>query len=235
MSDPAAASAADWVILAVKAQDTPTTWPWLDRLVGPATRVAVLQNGLDLRERLPEWIPAEHVLPVSVYLSAARDDAGDVRVQHLGPLVVPSGELGSAFADLMRGQLDVCQTDRFEVESWRKFMLNLVSNSLGALTDRPGGAVLGTPLRSTAVQMMDEAVAVARAVGLPLSHADVEAALGAIAALPANAMTSMQSDRRKGRPLERPFLSGALVDTADRSGVPVPVTRAIDSLLIAIG
>jgi 2-dehydropantoate 2-reductase len=234
MADPATATVADWVIIAVKAQDTRTTWPWLRRLVGPVTRVAVLQNGLDIGERMPEWIPGEHVLPVSVYLSAVRDEAGDVRVQRLGPLVVPQGALGSEFADLLGCRLDVHETDRFEVESWRKFMLNLVSNSLGAPTDRTTGAVLCTPLRATAAQMLDEAVTVARAVGVPLSDTDVAATIGSIAALPAHTVTSMQSDRRRGRPLERRFLSGTLVAMADRVGVPVPVTRAVDSLLVAI-
>src|SRR4051812_45457421 len=47
LTDPAAARAVDWVLVCTKAYDVAGAAAWLDRLVGPETRVAVLQNGVE--------------------------------------------------------------------------------------------------------------------------------------------------------------------------------------------
>lgn len=47
-TDPdAVAGPVDWLLLAVKAHQTPAAAPWLRALAGPDTVVAVLQNGVD--------------------------------------------------------------------------------------------------------------------------------------------------------------------------------------------
>src|SRR5690242_4905063 len=50
MTDPGAAPAMDWVIVATKAYDVPGAAKWLERLRARATPVAVLQNGVEHRE-----------------------------------------------------------------------------------------------------------------------------------------------------------------------------------------
>src|SRR6202045_5381555 len=47
LTDPAQAKPADWVLLCTKTHATAATAPWLKRLCTRATRVAVLQNGVD--------------------------------------------------------------------------------------------------------------------------------------------------------------------------------------------
>ena len=44
LTDPAQAEQSDWVLLCTKAQDTPSSAPWLRQLCGPRTSVAVLQG-----------------------------------------------------------------------------------------------------------------------------------------------------------------------------------------------
>jgi 2-dehydropantoate 2-reductase len=56
VSDPAALEPVDWVVLATKAVSDPSVW--MGRLVGPQTKVAVLQNGIDLRRRVRRWARA---------------------------------------------------------------------------------------------------------------------------------------------------------------------------------
>ena len=60
VADPAAAVPADWVMLCTKAHQTASAAPWLARLCGPDTRVAVLQNGID------------HAARTSPYANSAR-------------------------------------------------------------------------------------------------------------------------------------------------------------------
>lgn len=54
----------DWVVLATKAHQTSKAAPWLAALTGPATRIAVLQNGVEHRERVVPLV-AGRVVPVT--------------------------------------------------------------------------------------------------------------------------------------------------------------------------
>jgi 2-dehydropantoate 2-reductase len=83
--------------------------------------------------------------------------------------------------------------------------------------------------------MMDtalhESITVARGRQIPLPASTFAEIQAATAALPANARSSMLEDIERGRPLELPWLSGAVVRIADEVGVDVPTHRLIVALL----
>src|SRR5256885_16441378 len=72
LTDPAQAEQSDWVLLCTKAQDTPSSAPWLKRLCGPRTRVAVLQNGIGHVDRLKPLVGNAIVVPTLVYYNGER-------------------------------------------------------------------------------------------------------------------------------------------------------------------
>src|SRR3569623_950321 len=84
LTDPAAASPADWVLVVTKTQDTAAAAPWLERLCTPATRVAVLQNGIDHVERVAPLAKGATVVPVIVYYNGERLAADRVRMRVAG-------------------------------------------------------------------------------------------------------------------------------------------------------
>src|SRR6185437_12805785 len=47
LTDPAEARPVDWVLVCTKAYDVAGAAAWLEGLLGPETRVAVLQNGVE--------------------------------------------------------------------------------------------------------------------------------------------------------------------------------------------
>src|ERR1700754_229429 len=51
LTEPSDAEPVDWVLLATKGHQVAGTAPWLARLCGPNTTVAVLQNGVEHVER----------------------------------------------------------------------------------------------------------------------------------------------------------------------------------------
>ena len=67
LTDPAQAKPVDWVLVCTKTQDTPSSAPWLQRLCGPNTRVAALQNGITHAERLAPFVGHATVVPTIVY------------------------------------------------------------------------------------------------------------------------------------------------------------------------
>jgi 2-dehydropantoate 2-reductase len=76
-----------------------------------------------------------------------------------------------------------------------------------------------------------EAVAVGRAMGVPLAEDYAEQRMKFIEALPAQMTASMQGDLARGNRLEVPWLSGAVVEMGKQLGVPTPLNRAVSDIL----
>ncbi|MFZ2075447.1 MAG: 2-dehydropantoate 2-reductase N-terminal domain-containing protein [Xanthobacteraceae bacterium] len=71
LTDPAPAKPVDWVLVCTKTHQTEAAAPWLARLCTPATRVAVLQNGIDHVARVAPLARGATIVPVLVYYAGA--------------------------------------------------------------------------------------------------------------------------------------------------------------------
>ena len=231
VSDPAALGPVDWVLLATKAVSDPGVW--LDRLVGPETKVAVLQNGIDLPRRVRRWLPPERVVPVTVTIAAERTAANEVTVVHVNELVTEATRLGAEFAAMFRPVLRVRTSVDHRSESWRKLMLNAVVNPLTTITGGSAVDCLNEALLPTARTILTEALHVAEATGVTMDWTEVDDCIERIRAIGAH-LSSMQMDFRLGRPLEHHFITGAVIDHAASVGVDVPVIRAVHGLLVQL-
>lgn len=224
----------DWVLLTVKAQDTPSTAGWLDAHVGPDTVVVALQNGVDHGERVQPLVGAATVLPALVMASAERTSAGHV-THHMGNLlIVPECAAADRFAALLAGGPQVRQDPDFTTAAWRKLMVNVAANCITAITVRRAEVLRDDGVRALCRTILDETVLAGRAVGAALTEDDVRFVLGLYDAYPDSNGSSMYYDRLAGRPLEHALIPGAVVRAAERGGVAVPVTRAIWTLTKAI-
>ncbi|MEG3181474.1 2-dehydropantoate 2-reductase N-terminal domain-containing protein [Sphingomonas sp. LT1P40] len=135
-TDPATATEVDWVIVATKTYDAPGAARWLERLAGPHTRVAILQNGVEHRSRFPGLDPAQ-IVPVIVDIPAERRAPGDVIQRRTGTMLVPADAAGKAFTALFtHTPIDVQCTDDWLSAAWRKLAINC-AGAVNALTLRP--------------------------------------------------------------------------------------------------
>src|SRR5262249_14259835 len=66
LTDPAQASAVDWVLVTTKAYDAAGAAAWLPSLRHRETRVVVLQNGVEHVERFAPWVTAEFLVPAVI-------------------------------------------------------------------------------------------------------------------------------------------------------------------------
>jgi 2-dehydropantoate 2-reductase len=231
VSDPAALEPVDWVILATKAVSDPSAW--MDRLVGPQTKVAVLQNGIDLRRRVRRWAGAARVVPVTVSIAAERTAANEVTVVHENELVTEATPLAAEFAALFGPQLRIRTARDHRSEAWRKLMLNVAVNSMTTITGGSAVDCLNDTLLPTTRTILVEALHVAEATGIELTWNEVDDTVERIRRIGAH-LSSMQVDFRLGRPTEHQFISGAVIENAESVGVQVPVIRAMHALLVQL-
>ena len=237
LTDPAQAKPVDWVLVVTKTQDTAAAAPWLARLCTPATRVAVLQNGIDHVERVTPLSNGAAVVPVIVYYNGERLAPDRVRMRVAGEhdLAVPDAEGGRAFAALTHGTpLRVVVEPDFVTLKWRKLLLNAVANPITALTMQRQAVLRRPGIHALCVDVLEETVKVARADGATLADDEPKLVMERLMQFSPELGTSMYFDRMAGRSFEVEALTGAVVAAGERHGIATPLNRVFLALLRAI-
>ncbi|HEY6376841.1 MAG TPA: 2-dehydropantoate 2-reductase, partial [Edaphobacter sp.] len=202
VSDPDAAPAVDWVMAATKAYAVAGAAKWLERLCAESAPVAVLQNGVEHRERFASFVDAERIVPVIVDCPAERESRERI-VQRGGmSLKVPEGGLGAEFVELFAGTAaDAATVPDWVTVAWRKLCHNS-AGVLAALLLRPNEVMHDAAIAEVALQIVRECVAVGRAEGAVLSDAVPDEVLAAYRKAAPDGVNSMLADRLAGRPME---------------------------------
>ena len=238
LTDPQAATPVDWVLLATKAHHTASAAPWLARLCGPSTRVAVLQNGIDHAARVAPFIGAATAVPIMVYFNGERLAPDRMRMRRVGgagDMEAADDADGRAFAQLLDGTpISVQLIADFKTQAWRKLLINAVANPMTCLTLRRQEVLRRPDIHALCLAVLDEAVAVARADGARLAPDEPAQTMAKLMTFGPELGTSMYFDRLAGRPLEVEALTGAIVAAGDRLGIPTPLNATLLTLLRAV-
>lgn len=233
LTDPDRAAPVDWVLVATKTYDTAGAAAWLARLLGPATLVAVLQNGVEHVARFSPFVPARRIVPAVVDMPAERVAPGRIRQRRMGTIVVPDGPEGRSFAALFgHTPIAVSTTPDFLTAAWHKLAVSC-AGAVNALTLKPAGIAHREPVAEVMRALVAECVAVGRAEGADLPDDLPRAVVEGYRSGPADKVSSMHADRAAGRPLELCARNGAIVRAGARHGVPTPVNAMIVALLEA--
>jgi 2-dehydropantoate 2-reductase len=237
LTDPDQAKPADWVLLCTKTHATASAAPWLKQLCKPATRVAVLQNGIDHVARVAPLADGATVVPVIVYYNGERLAADHVKLRRGADqdFVVADDDAGRAFAQLFEATpLRVHLGDDFTTLAWRKLLINAVASPVTALTLQRQAVLRRAEIQTLCLAVLEEAIAVGRAEGAQLADDEAARTLATLFTFSGELGTSMYFDRVANRPLEHEALTGAIVSAGERRGIATPLNRALLALLRAI-
>jgi 2-dehydropantoate 2-reductase len=241
--DPGALGEVDVVLVAVKAWQVAEAAEGLKPMLGAATFVVPLQNGIEAPDTLAAALGRNRVLGGLCRIIVYVEGPGHVR--HVGvPPSVTFGELdapGSPRAEALRAAFARARGVRAEIAPdvraamWEKFLFIAATSGVGALTRAPVGIIRSQPeTRALLTQALAEIHAVALAQGIALPADAVETTLTFVDALPADGTMSMQRDVIEGRPSELEAQIGAVVRLGEASGVPVPLHRTIYAALLPL-
>jgi 2-dehydropantoate 2-reductase len=236
--DPSTIGPVDIVFFTVKLYDTQTALRHLSPLVGPDTIVIPFQNGVDSIDVLNEAVGKEHVAGGTAYVSAVIDEPGVIRHTTMDRLIF-GPVVGAAPAQLVelrdagrRAKFDAVLSERILVDVWAKFVRLSVFSSMTAVTRCPIGPIREDPeLRALMETAWHESILVARAKQIPLPSTIFTDIQETTATIPPYSRSSMLEDLERGRPLELPWLSGAVIRIAREVGIEVPTHHLLVSLL----
>jgi len=231
ITDPKRAPAVDWVLVATKAYDAMGAAGWFPGLVARGAPVAILQNGVEHRERFASFLPPDKIVPVMVDCPAERSSAGQIRQRGRAKMVVSDDENGRAFAGLFAGTaIDVTLTTDFKSTVWRKLCVN-AAGAISALLLKPAGVMRDERLGDIARGLVRECIAVGRAEGAILDDALVETVLLGYRQAPADGVNSLHADRAAGRPMEIDARNGVIVRLGRKHGMATPYNEMAVALL----
>ncbi len=224
----------DWVLVATKAYDATSTAPWLNALVGPTTRVAILQNGVEHRERFAGLVPPDQLLAVMVDLPAERSEFGALRQRGPAVLRVPNDELGRAFVALFAGTgVDAKTSDDFLSVLWRKLAIN-APGAVNALLLMPNRIAHDPAIAELMRGIILEVITVGYAEGAKLDVPLADKILASMRRSAPDGVNSLHADRAAGRPMEVDARNGAVVRAGERHGIPTPLNHMAATLLGAL-
>ena len=242
--DPGQLGEVDVVLVAVKAWQVAEAAEGLKPMLGPATFVVPLQNGIEAPDLLAAALGRDRVLGGLCRIIAWAEEPGHIRHAGVAPSVTfgeldapgssPRAEaLRAAFARARGVQAEVAPDVRAAM--WEKFLFIAATSGLGALTRAPAGIIRSQPeTRALLRQALGEIHAVALARGIALPADGVERTLTFVDTLPADGTMSMQRDVIEGRPSELEAQIGAVVRLGEAGGVPVPLHRTIYAALLPL-
>lgn len=227
-------------------------------------RVVVLQNGL-CEERVAAVVGEERVIGAIVAWGASMPEPGRYERTAAGGFQI--GRLSTApdadvrrIAELLEAIGPTTITQNLRGARWSKLALNCAVSALGTIAgERLGPLVRVRRYRRLALEIMTEAVAVARAEGIALEKvagtldlewialSDADRAATASVGLTAKhalllavglryrrLRSSMLAAIERGRTPAIDFLNGEVVSRGARRGVPAPVNRKICEAVWAI-
>lgn len=242
-ADPHAMPRVDLVVVALKSTSNDLYEPLIRPLISNGTAVLTLQNGLGNEDRLAQLFGRERVLGGIAFTCINRTgpgaihhiDHGLIRLGEFAPDAAPPGR-AERIAAMFRDSRVPCEpVPDLHKARWEKLVWNVPFNGLGAVMDLATDRLLATPAgRELVAGIMHEVVAAARANGANVSEAIVQKMIDNTATMGAY-LSSMQIDRREGRPLEIEAILGEPLRRAESRGVPTPRLRSMYEMARAIG
>lgn len=233
-TDPSQAEPADWVIVATKAYDAAGAGAWLGPLCRQGALVAVIQNGVEHRERFAPYVQPEQIVPVIIDCPAERRAPENVHQRGLAELFIQADVPGRSFAALFAGSAaQVTLTNDFLSAAWRKLCINS-AGSISALLGKPAGVFRDEAIGEATLEVVRECAAVGRAVGAVLKDDLPQKVLAQYRNYPADSMNSLLADRLAGRPMETDARIGVIVRCGRQHSIPTPRNGLLLALLEAV-
>jgi 2-dehydropantoate 2-reductase len=230
--EPAEIGPVDIVMYAVKLGDVESAAHKLKPLLHERTLVIPFQNGVESPDMVAKVIGKKHVLPGVAYIATSISSPGVVT--HTGTMQgLHVGAGAEAFVAAAKAAgINIEQAQDIDLVRWQKFVFLVGMSGTTTLSRQPLGVIRADPdLRATLQAAMTETWRLGRQHGMRLADDFIADRMRFADTLHADMKTSMQHDLEAGKPLEAPWLCGAVVRMSDEAGLDAPVNRTIYAAL----
>lgn len=235
-TDPESIGEVGLVVVLVKAYHTVQAIERAKSVIGGATSVLSLQNGLGNTDTLAELLGPDRVLGGVTHSGSVVIGPGEVRFSgkekktFIGEV---NGKMTPRVESIVRlfnsAGLNTEATSSILDVIWNKLLVNVAVSALSAVTRLPHGGMSQVPeVKQCAFEAVAEAVRVAKACGIRLSTENPEQVWAtATQGLPPEHKTSMLKDIENKAPTEIGTIAGAVVKYGKKHGIATPVNSTL--------
>jgi 2-dehydropantoate 2-reductase len=227
----------DYGIVATKAIHTRNAIAQVARAFDENSTVCSVQNGVGNEEIIAEQVkyvirgttfPAGHpIAPGHIGF----DIKGDTWIGPFEPTHTPMSKVEELAALITRSGMNTIALPDARGAQWTKLIFNAATNPVGALTLlHHGAATRFAPTGQLFNDLIAEGEAVAKALGISL-HGDPRALVQKGANAPGKHRASMLQDVIAKRQTEVDFMSGAIVNWGEKTGIPTPLNKVMWELI----
>ena len=232
----------DVVIVAVKTYDNDMALPLLKPMIGPATSVLTLQNGVDSVRELARIVGEPAVVGGTTYVATALAAPGVIEQTGTHRRIV----FGEVFGELPRASERVSRIHEAfagadiqsepvadgRVPIWEKFIFLVPLAGFTGGARLPIGPLWADPfIRAQFLEGCREIERLARAEGVPVAANTIERISAYVDGIPGSMRSSLLIDLSMGKRTEVEALHGSVVRRARKAGVPVPIMSTLYAVL----
>jgi 2-dehydropantoate 2-reductase len=241
-SDTSRVGIVDVVIFAVKSYSNDEAIPMLSALVGSATSVLTLQNGVDSADQIARAVGESVTIAGATYVATALEAPG---------LIVQTGThrrivFGEVFGDRSRvsprvasiceamTSADILAEAVADARSplWEKFVYLAPFAGFTGAARLPIGPLRQEPaIRRLILEASHEVEQVGRAEGVSLPAELPANLIRYLDALPGETRSSLLIDLQQGKPIEVEALQGSVTRRGQNTGVPTPIMSTLYAVL----
>lgn len=232
---------ADLVIISVKSYDTKEAIKHALPLIGKATTILTLQNGIGNLEIIGEIAGQGKIIAGVTNQGATLLDTGIVRHAGRGETII--GGLDGKITPELRSLREIFNKSGIETKIsrdikgllWSKLIINAGINALSAITRLANGKLIefeGT--RRILREAAAEATKVAKRKRIKLIYDDPLAKVEAVCEATAANISSMLQDVLKKKRTEIDFINGVVVRQGQELGIATPINSLLTDLVKTI-
>jgi 2-dehydropantoate 2-reductase len=230
-NDPGEVAAVDLILFCVKSYDTDAAVGALTPMIGNATTILSLQNGVDNADKIAARWGEKRTLAGVVYLGSQLVGAGTIKHSAGGRIVF--GELDGSVGDttksieqaLTAAQIPCEISKDIRKAQWRKLLWNAPFCAISCLTRTTVKEIIESDsLRQLAVDCMNEVREAARTQDVDLEAELLDETLKFSKSL-GDFKPSMRQDLEAAKPLEYEAFNGVVVKLLRQAGKEAPVNQ----------
>jgi len=232
----------DVVILAVKTYDNPTALPLIAPMMGPATAVLTIQNGVDSPTQAAAVVGEEAVIGGTTYIATALSAPGVIEQtgthrrivfgEVFGVLPRLTARVRAIHEALAAADIQSEAVGDGRVPIWEKFIfLAPLAGFTGASRLPIGPLWADAAIRAQFLDGCREVERLARAEGVAVAPDVVDRIDAYVRGIPGTMRSSLLIDLSQGKRIEVEALQGSVVSLAARLGLPAPIMATLYAVL----
>jgi 2-dehydropantoate 2-reductase len=239
-SDPADVGKADFIVFFCKYPDSRQAIADARSMLTDDTVVWTPQNGIGNVDIIAEVVPENRIAKGLTSSTSMQTGPGRIRTNFQGEtetFIWPvaggaNAVVKEAAAIFTRAALPMYLADDIDYRIWRKLCVNIALTVLTAALNTPIGSVGESQYGQNLMRVMvEEAVAVAQARGVPLQFDDAYGYVEELRRKAFQHIGSTTGDMQNKKMTEVDAMTGAVVREGRKAGVPTPVNEAVTNFV----